>query len=76
MMESLKSRTPYDDVFYPGHVYEHTHPNHLATLARLYGMSPAPVERCRVLDAPTDHWVRGDVGDAPAAEVDRAVVAQ
>lgn len=42
--------TLYDDVFYPGRVYEHTHPNRLATLATLYGMSPTPVERCRVLE--------------------------
>ncbi len=42
--------TLYDDVYYPGHVYEHTHPNRLATLAVLYGMAPAPVERCRVLE--------------------------
>ena len=49
-MASPVSATPYDDVFYPGRVYEHTHPNRLATLATLYGMSPAPVERCRVLE--------------------------
>jgi SAM-dependent methyltransferase len=49
-MDSSISATPYDDVFYPGRVYEHTHPNRLATLATLYGMSPAPVERCRVLE--------------------------
>lgn len=49
-MASPTSATPYDDVFYPGRVYEHTHPNRLATLATLYGMSPAPVERCRVLE--------------------------
>jgi SAM-dependent methyltransferase len=42
--------TLYDDVYYPGHVYEHTHPNRLATLATLYGMTPAPIERCRVLE--------------------------
>jgi SAM-dependent methyltransferase len=42
--------TPYDDVFYPGHVYEHTHPNRLATIASLYGMAPVPVVRCRVLE--------------------------
>jgi methyltransferase-like protein/trans-aconitate methyltransferase len=42
--------TLYDDVYYPGHVYEHTHPSRLATLAKLYGMEPAPVERCRVLE--------------------------
>jgi SAM-dependent methyltransferase len=49
-MVSLASATLYDDVFYPGHVYEHTHPNRLATLATLYGMNPARVERCRVLE--------------------------
>jgi SAM-dependent methyltransferase len=49
-MESSIPATPYDDVFYPGRVYEHTHPNRLATLATLYGMNPAPVERCRVLE--------------------------
>lgn len=42
--------TLYDDVYYPGHVYEHTHPNQLATLAKLYGMTPVPIERCRVLE--------------------------
>ncbi|MGJ4942365.1 methyltransferase regulatory domain-containing protein [Bradyrhizobium sp. HKCCYLS1011] len=42
--------TPYDEVYYPGHVYGLTHPNHLATVAAVYGMQPAPVERCRVLE--------------------------
>ncbi|MCP3368513.1 class I SAM-dependent methyltransferase [Bradyrhizobium cajani] len=42
--------TPYDEVYYPGHVYGLTHPNHLATIAAVYGMQPAPVERCRVLE--------------------------
>lgn len=42
--------TLYDDVYYPGRAYEHTHPNRLATLAALYGMSPPPPERCRVLE--------------------------
>ncbi|WP_315832416.1 class I SAM-dependent methyltransferase [Bradyrhizobium prioriisuperbiae] len=42
--------TLYDDVYYPGHVYEHTHPNHLATLATIYGLQPVSVERCRVLE--------------------------
>jgi methyltransferase-like protein/trans-aconitate methyltransferase len=42
--------TPYDDVYYPGHVYGLTHPNHLATIATVYGMQPAPVEHCRVLE--------------------------
>ena len=36
--------TSYDQVYYPGHVYGLTHPNHLATIATVYGMQPAPVE--------------------------------
>src|SRR3954452_1298690 len=42
--------TPYDEVYYPGHVYGLTHPNHLAAIATVYGMQPALVERCRVLE--------------------------
>ena len=41
---------PYDLVSYPAGVFDHTHPSRLATLATLFGMSPAPVERCRVLE--------------------------
>ena len=42
--------TPYDEVEYPGFPYPDTHPDHLATLATLFGMSPAPIETCRVLE--------------------------
>lgn len=48
--QPITGPTPYDEVFYPGHVYGLTHPNHLATIAAVYGMQPAPVERCRVLE--------------------------
>lgn len=40
----------YDDVPYPGHPYARSHPDYLATLATLFGLSPPPVERCRVLE--------------------------
>ena len=40
----------YDRVLYPGAAHTQTHPDRLATLARLFGMHPAPVERCRVLE--------------------------
>jgi len=40
----------YDEVLYPGYVLPHTHPDRLATMATLFGMEPAPVERCRVLE--------------------------
>lgn len=40
----------YDEVLYPGFAYDQTHPDRLATLATLFGMTPAPVARCRVLE--------------------------
>ena len=42
--------TAYDSVIYPGYAYDQTHPDHLATYARLCGLNPAPVESCRVLE--------------------------
>jgi methyltransferase-like protein/2-polyprenyl-3-methyl-5-hydroxy-6-metoxy-1,4-benzoquinol methylase len=42
--------TSYDEIPYPGSPYSQTHPDRLATLAILFGMTPAPVERCRVLE--------------------------
>jgi methyltransferase-like protein/SAM-dependent methyltransferase len=46
----MTTTTPYDTVAYPGHPYAQTHPDHLATLATLHGMTPAPADRCRVLE--------------------------
>jgi SAM-dependent methyltransferase len=43
-------RNAYDEVLYPGYPFPQTHPDRLATIARLFGMQPAPVERCRVLE--------------------------
>jgi methyltransferase-like protein/2-polyprenyl-3-methyl-5-hydroxy-6-metoxy-1,4-benzoquinol methylase len=43
-------RESYDLVPYPSGLQHHTHPDHLATLALLNGMEPAPPERCRVLE--------------------------
>jgi methyltransferase-like protein/SAM-dependent methyltransferase len=42
--------TSYDEVPYPSFSYPQTHPDRLATLARLFGMEPAPVEHCRLLE--------------------------
>ena len=42
--------TAYDSVIYPGYAYDQTHPDHLATYARLCGLDPAPVGTCRVLE--------------------------
>jgi methyltransferase-like protein/2-polyprenyl-3-methyl-5-hydroxy-6-metoxy-1,4-benzoquinol methylase len=44
------SQTVYDEVLYPGQPLPQTHPDRLATLATLFGMAPAPVDRCRVLE--------------------------
>jgi SAM-dependent methyltransferase len=42
--------TRYDAVRYTGHAYAHTHPDRLAVVGRLFGLDPAPPERCRVLE--------------------------
>src|SRR5262245_56164467 len=42
--------TAYDTVAYPSHCCPQAHPDRLATLATLFGMAPAPVERCRFLE--------------------------
>jgi len=42
--------TAYDVVTYPGRSYPDSHPERLATMATFFGMRPAPVERCRVLE--------------------------
>ena len=40
----------YDVVAYPSHPLQQTHPERLAAIGMLFGMSPTPVERCRVLE--------------------------
>jgi SAM-dependent methyltransferase len=42
--------TPYDEVPYPDRIHPATHPDLLAVVATLFGMSPAPPERSRVLE--------------------------
>ena len=41
---------PYDILPYPCFPYPQTHPNRLAVMGILHGMSPASVESCRVLE--------------------------
>jgi SAM-dependent methyltransferase len=48
MSNSVAAR--FDEVPFEGWCYAHTHPDHLATLAFLMGLTPPPVERCRVLE--------------------------
>ncbi|MCI0590132.1 MAG: class I SAM-dependent methyltransferase [Gammaproteobacteria bacterium] len=40
----------YETVTYTGYPYAQTHPDRLATVATLFGMNPAPVDHCRVLE--------------------------
>jgi SAM-dependent methyltransferase/methyltransferase-like protein len=42
--------TPYDQVLYPGHPFVQTHPDRLATAARLAGLEAAPADGCRYLE--------------------------
>ncbi len=43
-------QTPHDAVAYPSFSHPDTHPEHLAAMAILHGLSPVPAERCRVLE--------------------------
>ncbi|MGD0629273.1 MAG: class I SAM-dependent methyltransferase [Terracidiphilus sp.] len=43
-------RDSHNTFAYPGFPYPNTHPDRLAAMAILHGLSPAPVEHCRVLE--------------------------
>jgi methyltransferase-like protein/2-polyprenyl-3-methyl-5-hydroxy-6-metoxy-1,4-benzoquinol methylase len=49
-LESTTPHTAYDDVPYLSYPYNQSHPNRLAVIATLFGMKPANVEHCRVLE--------------------------
>ena len=49
-MRESTGTTSYDEVPYPSGAFEQTHPDRLATMATLFGMTPAQVDRCRVLE--------------------------
>ncbi len=42
--------TPYDEINYPDAAFAQSHPDRLAMLAHLMGMTPAPVPQARVLE--------------------------
>jgi SAM-dependent methyltransferase len=46
----MAGASPYDAVLYPARAFVQTHPDRLATLATLFGLSPAPPGGCRVLE--------------------------
>jgi SAM-dependent methyltransferase len=49
-MAEQEATTPYDDVAYPAMVCTAGHPDKIATIARLHGLQPAPIETARVLE--------------------------
>ncbi|EAQ81984.1 methyltransferase regulatory domain-containing protein [Blastopirellula marina] len=49
--ESLDaSKYSYDIVPYPSHPFRQTHPERLHAISRMFGMSPAEITQCRVLE--------------------------
>jgi methyltransferase-like protein/2-polyprenyl-3-methyl-5-hydroxy-6-metoxy-1,4-benzoquinol methylase len=46
----ISPATPYDEIPYISHPYPHSHPERLAAIARLLGLAPPPIDRCRVLE--------------------------
>jgi methyltransferase-like protein/2-polyprenyl-3-methyl-5-hydroxy-6-metoxy-1,4-benzoquinol methylase len=46
----VEGSTNYDEVPYLRQAYAQTHPDRLATLARVFGLAPADVTACRVLE--------------------------
>lgn len=46
----MAGASAYDAVLYPARAFVQTHPDRLATLATLHGLSPAPPAACRVLE--------------------------
>ena len=42
--------TTYDEIVYPSYPYAQSHPSHLATVARLFGLRSPDLTRCRVLE--------------------------
>jgi methyltransferase-like protein len=45
-----KLKQSYTEVPYYSQAYSNSHPDRLATLGRIFNLSPAPVEKCRVLE--------------------------
>ena len=42
--------TPYDLVPYESHTFPQSHPDRLATIGRLFGLTPVSITQCRVLE--------------------------
>jgi hypothetical protein len=49
-MENSLKQSSYDEIPYESQPFAQSHPDRLATLGRFFGLSPAPVTQCRVLE--------------------------
>ena len=49
-MQGSPSPTSYDVIPYDSQPFAQSHPDRLATLGRLFGLAPAPITQCRVLE--------------------------
>ncbi len=49
-MTNTENQTSYDEVPYGSHAFAQSHPDRLATIGRLFGLAPAPITQCRVLE--------------------------
>ncbi len=47
---SNESTSTYDDVPYESLPFQQSHPDRLATIAKLFGMNPAPIDNCKILE--------------------------
>ena len=47
---TVSQQNPYDELPYGSKAVFEMHPNRMATVARLFGLNPAPVGTCRVLE--------------------------
>lgn len=45
-----RASTSYDELPYTDNSFPYTHPDHMAAVARLHGLDPAPIAGCRVLE--------------------------
>ena len=81
-------KPPYDAIHYPTYPRIETHPDRLAAIGTLFGMNPAPVVSCRVLEVgcgdggnlipmayflPGSHFVGVDLAAGAVAEGNRTI---
>src|SRR6188768_765936 len=87
---SMPTSNAYDDLSYESLAYPQSHPDRLATVATLFGLKPARIDDCRVLEIgcaaggnllpmaaglPTSEFVGVDLSAPQIAEAQRAAEA-